>query len=82
MGWFGDVCSSIGSALGSLSSQSESENNAEYKKYAAEIKNFKIDPKVAQSVSSQKIDFQLSQIPDELDEIDSLDDVKKHFQEK
>lgn len=74
--------SSIGSAIGSTSSQSNTEDNAEYKKYAAEIRNFQLDPKLDQSASLQKRDFQLHQMQDELGDIDSIDDVKKHFQGK
>jgi len=79
MGWFSSL---IGS--GSSSSQSETpEDNATYKKYAAEINNFELDPKlIKQSVSSKNSSLQLSQIQDDLNEIDSLDDVKQHFQEK
>ena len=79
MGWFSSL---IGS--GSFSSQSETpEDNATYKKYAAEINNFELDPKlVKQSVSSKNSSLQLSQIQDDLNEIDRLDDVKQHFQEK
>ena len=79
MGWFSSL---IGS--GSFSSQSETpEDNATYKKYVAEINNFELDPKlVKQSVSSKNSSLQLSQIQDDLNEIDSLDDVKQHFQEK
>ncbi|MCX0340135.1 hypothetical protein [Acinetobacter radioresistens] len=84
MGFFSSISSAISSAcssIGSSARQSEAEDNAEYKKYAAEIKNFKIDPKIAPSASSQKSDFQLNNIQDELDDIDSLDDVKKYFQD-
>ena len=79
MGWFSSL---IGS--GSFLSQSETpEDNATYKKYTAEINNFELDPKlVKQSVSSKNSSLQLSQIQDDLNEIDSLDDVKQHFQEK
>ncbi len=86
MGFWSSVGSAISSAcspIGSLSSQSNAEDNANYKKYAAEIRNFKLEPEVTKNlVNSQKRDFQLHQIQDELDNIDSIDDVKKHFQEK
>ncbi|XID74652.1 hypothetical protein ACF3NA_09035 [Alkanindiges sp. WGS2144] len=84
MGWFSNAFSAVSSAWDSSSSKSETpEDNASYKKHAADIRNFELDPKlVKQSVSSKKSSAQLSQIPDELDEIESLDDVKKHFQEK
>lgn len=75
---FGSACSSIGS-----SSQSKVEDDATYKKYVAEIRNFELDPKLAKkSTNQQRDDFQLNQIQDELDDIDSIGDVKKHFQDK
>ncbi len=77
MGWFSGI-------WGASSNKSETpEDNATYKKYAAEISTFELEPKlIKQSVSSKKSSFQLNQTQDTLDDIDSIDDVKKHFQEK
>jgi len=77
MGWFSSI-------LGSSSSKvATPKDDPTYKKYAAEISNFELDPKlVKQSVSSKKSNVQLNQTQDTLDDIDSLNDVKKYFQEK
>lgn len=74
--------SSIGSAIGSSSNQVKEEDPT-YKKYAAEMSNFKLEDKnVKTALCTKKQEFQLHQMQDELDDIDSIDDVKKHFQEK
>jgi len=76
---FSSACSSIGSA-----SKSETpEEDAAYKKYAAEIRKFELDPKLAKkSINQQRDDFRLKQMQDALNDIDSIHDVKKHFQDK
>lgn len=77
--------SSLGlfSNVSSTSGQSKVEDDATYKKYAAEIRNFELEPKHAKkSEISQKSDGQFNQVQDELDGIDSIEDVKKHFQDK
>jgi len=59
------------------------EDDPSYKKYVAEIRDFELDPKrVKDAISSQKENFQLNQMQDTLDDIDSIDNVKKHFQDK
>ncbi|MCU4397287.1 MULTISPECIES: hypothetical protein [Acinetobacter] len=75
--------SSVSSALGSSFNQSELEEDPTYKKYTAEMSNFKLEDKDAKTASrAKKEEFQLHQMQDELGNIDSIDDVKKYFQEK
>ncbi len=78
----GPAVSSACSAIGSSSNQVKEEDPT-YKKYAAEMSNFKLEDKnVKTALSTKKQEFQLHQMQDELGDIDSIDDVKKHFQEK
>jgi hypothetical protein len=59
------------------------EVDSTYKKYTAEISNFKLEDKNVKIASrGKKQEFQLHQMQDELGDIDSIDDVKKYFQEK
>lgn len=74
--------SSIGSAIGSSSNQVKEEDPT-YKKYTAEMSNFKLEDKNVKTTSrTKKQEFQLHQMQDALGDIDSIDDVKKYFQEK
>lgn len=74
--------SSVGSAFGSSSNQVKEEDPT-YKQYAAEIRDFKLeDKKEKAALNTQEQEFRPNQVQDELDDIDSIDDVKKHFQEK
>jgi hypothetical protein len=74
--------SSIGSVIGSSSNQVKEEDPT-YKKYTAEMSNFKLEDKNVKTTSrTKKQEFQLHQMQDALGDIDSIDDVKKYFQEK
>ena len=78
----GSAVSSACSAIGSSSNQVKEEDPT-YKKYTAEMSNFKLEDKDAKTASrAKKEEFQLHQMQDELGNIDSIDDVKKYFQEK
>ncbi len=86
MGFWSSVGSAISSAcssIGSFPGQEKSEEDPTYKKYAAEMRNFKLEDNSVKTTSNVKNqDFQLNQMQDALDDIDSIDDVKKHFQGK
>lgn len=85
MGFWSSVGSAIGSAYSSIGSSSNQvkDEDPTYKKYTAEISNFKLEDKDVKNASkTKKQEFQLHQMQDELGDIDSIDDVKKYFQEK
>ena len=79
---FGSI-SSVLSALNPSSGRSKPEDDPTYKQYAEDIRNFELDPKLAKEpVSPQAQPSRLNNMQDKLADIDSIDDVKKHFQDK
>lgn len=78
MGFWGSLFNPI-SSVSSLVPEVDST----YKKYTADIHNFTLEDQNMKNTSSvNKLDFQLNHIQDELNEINNIDDVKKHFQGK
>ena len=76
MGWFSNACSLVGSAVPSARS---TEEDTTYKKYKREIDSFKLEPPPIVKQSHQKQPVKPKAVASELDKIESIEDVMKHF---
>ena len=76
MGWFSSI-GSLSSIFGNSSSQTE--EDSAYKKYKREIESFKLEPPPIVKQSHQKQPVKPKAVASELDKIESIEDVMKHF---
>lgn len=69
MGWFSSI----------WGSSSQTEEDSTYKKYKREIDGFKLEPPPIVKQSHQKQPVKPKEVASELDKIESIEDVMKHF---
>lgn len=78
MGLFSSFFSGVSSAF----SQPKAKDDPNFKKYAEEVKKFEVDSKLTKSAHLNDELFLDAETQNDMGDINSIDDVKKHFSNK